>query len=177
MRTLVLLQSAAQPSGLLIFGLLFVLIMGIVGMIALVGYTHERLTSPCQPTRSRRGAIYRVRAAKRSHAVQPRSPQPNAEKPGVQSVQPFTERSDLNAPATPMLPASLPLSDLQTLAHIITLYAKRPNKELAINGATGATKGAGEEYQKWSALFDTAMTEQVRAVAKGRDMKNEAVAA
>jgi hypothetical protein len=64
------------------------------------------------------------------------------------------------------LPATL--DELQRLAHASALYAKRPNKELAILEAWGETKGQGPGYQRASSLFDAAMSETARATAKGK---------
>jgi hypothetical protein len=52
------------------------------------------------------------------------------------------------------------------LAHAITLYAKRPNKWIAIESAWGVTKGEGDSYQQASLLFDTAMSASARQAAR-----------
>lgn len=104
---------------------------------------------------------------RRSNAVQQRSVRANAVKPPVQAVQTFADRSNVQTSAPHMsgdLPATL--DELQRLAHTIALYAKRPNKEVAILEAWGETKGDGEGYKRASLLFDTAMSESARAAAK-----------
>lgn len=115
-----------------------------------------------------RSAALRTRF-KRSHGVQQRSPRPNAENRLVQGVQAFTDRSNVQPTAPPIagdLPATL--DELQRLAHTIALYAKRPNKELAIFDAWGETKGEGEGYKRASSLFDAAMSDAARAAAKAK---------
>jgi hypothetical protein len=105
----------------------------------------------------------------RAHAVQQRSPRMNAEKPSVQPVQAFSDRSPVQS-SVPPLAGDLPMSldELQRLAHTIALYAKRPNKELAILEAWGETKGQGPGYQRASSLFDAAMSEAAHVAAKAR---------
>lgn len=117
----------------------------------------------------------RVRSAalkgrfKKANAVQGRSAHLNAENLQRSGVQTFTERSNVQPPAPPPgadLPASI--DELQRLAHTIALYAKRPNKELAISEAWGASKGEGGLYQRASRLFDAAMSDRVRQAAKAK---------
>lgn len=105
----------------------------------------------------------------RSNAVQERSARSNAEKSSVQNVQAFTSRSNVQ-PSTPPIAPDLPatLDELQRLAHTIALYAKRPNKELAILEAWGETKGDGEGYKRASQLFDTAMSDAAKGVARAK---------
>jgi hypothetical protein len=102
-----------------------------------------------------------------AHAVQQRSLHPNAEKPSGQSVQTFSDRSAVQSSVPPM-PDELAMSldELQRLAHAIALYAKRPNKELAILEAWGESKGDGPGYKRASGLFDAAMSDVARAAAK-----------
>lgn len=106
---------------------------------------------------------------RRANAVQTRAPRPNAEKAAVPPVRPFAERSSV-PPSTPVIAADLPatLDELQRLAHTIVLYAKRPNKELAILEAWGATKGQSPDYQRASALFDAAMSDAARQAARAK---------
>lgn len=103
----------------------------------------------------------------RANTVQQRSARANAEKPTVQAVQSFTDRSNVQ-PEIPPITGDMPatLDELQRLAHTIALYAKRPNKELAILEAWGETKGEGEGYKRASGLFDAAMSDAARAAAK-----------
>jgi hypothetical protein len=105
----------------------------------------------------------------RANSVQARSPRANAEKPTVQSVQTFTDRSNVQ-PVSPQHVGDIPatLDELQRLAHTIALYAKRPNKELAILEAWGETKGEGDGYRRASSLFDAAMSDTARAAAKAK---------
>jgi hypothetical protein len=102
------------------------------------------------------------REANSSHDVRGSSAHLNAENER-------SERSALNA-QTLMLPDDLPanVGELQQLAHAIVLYARRPNKELAILGATGLTKGGGPEYTRFSRLFDVAISREARQVAKAK---------
>jgi hypothetical protein len=105
----------------------------------------------------------------RANAVQQRAARANAEKPTVQNVQAFTDRSNVQ-PSAPHFTDDLPatLDELQRLAHAIALYVKRPNKELAILESWGETKGQGPGYQRASQLFDAAMSETARAAAKAK---------
>lgn len=77
--------------------------------------------------------------------------------------------------------ADIPTSidEMQRLAHTITLYAKRPNKEIAILEAWGATKGDGDVYTRASRLFDAAMSDAARQAlkAKGPQIAREVEAA
>lgn len=123
---------------------------------------------PSPARRSLRSAPFRKQFS-RANSVQARSPRANAEKSNVQSVQRFTDRSDVQL-YTPAIMGDLPTSidELQRLAHTIALYAKRPNKELAILEAWGETKGEGEGYKRASSLFDAAMSDTARAAAKAK---------
>jgi hypothetical protein len=120
-------------------------------------------------------AVHKVRSApfkkqfNRANGVQGRSPRANAEKENVQTVQTFTDRSNVQN-ETPPIMGDLPetLDELQRLAHAIALYAKRPNKELAILESWGESKGEGEGYQRASRLFDAAMSDAARAAAKAK---------
>ena len=115
-----------------------------------------------------RSATFRKQFS-RANSVQKRSARPNAERPAVQSVQPFMDRSNVQH-TTPPIMDDLPISldELQRLAHTIALYAKRPNKEVAIFDAWGETKGEGEGYQRASRLFDAAMSDAARQAAKAK---------
>jgi hypothetical protein len=115
-----------------------------------------------------RSATFRKQFS-RSNVVHQRSPRANAEKPSVQSVQTFMDRSNVQ-PFVPPIMGDIPatLDELQRLAHTIALYAKRPNKELAILESWGETKGDGEGYQRASRLFDAAMSDTARAAAKAK---------
>jgi hypothetical protein len=122
-----------------------------------------------EPTGRRvRSAAFRKQFS-RSNTVRVRSPRANAEKPTVQSVQTFTDRSNVQ-PSMPPITGDMPatLDELQRLAHTIALYAKRPNKELAILEAWGASKGGGGLYDRASILFDAAMSDAARAAAKAK---------
>jgi len=105
----------------------------------------------------------------RANVVRIRSARANAEKPHVQAVQPFTNRSNVQPPPPPIM-GDLPTThdELHRLAHAIVLYAKRPNKELAIFESWGETKGEGEGYKRASQLFDLAMSDAARAAAKAK---------
>lgn len=120
-------------------------------------------------------AHHKVRSApfkkrfNRANAVQERSPRANAEKGNVQTVQTFIDRSNVQAEMPPIMgdmPATI--DELQRLAHTIALYAKRPNKELAILESWGESKGEGEGYQRASRLFDAAMSDAARSAAKAK---------
>lgn len=126
----------------------------------------RRLTDPDLRTRARSASVRAVRQV--ANAVRERSPQQNAENATRSGVQAFAEGSPANVPAPPQPTPDLPASveELQRLAHAIALYAKRPNKELAILEAWGATKGEGPEYQRASRLFDAAMSDVARAAAR-----------
>lgn len=136
----------------------------LIGTIAASLYLawHRALLFPPSP-RGRAGGLP-ARRSRLANRVRARSARPNAEKPERSGVQTFTARSAPNA--AEVLPASA--AELHTLAHVIVLYARRPNKELAISDATGASKGAGEEYRRWAALFDAAMGDAARAAAKAK---------
>ncbi|GAB4203523.1 MAG: hypothetical protein OHK0022_27750 [Roseiflexaceae bacterium] len=101
-----------------------------------------------------------------------RSPQLNAEKQGSTSSETNAAQALdrlLQEPVgerDPGLPATL--DELRTLAHILILYGRKPNKSEAIQLATGATKGGSPAYQRWSDLFDRAVPADgaARAAAK-----------
>lgn len=120
-------------------------------------------------------AAHKVRSApfkkqfNRANTVQQRSARANAENRNVQGVQTFTDRSNVQ-PEMPPIMGDMPatLDELQRLAHTIALYAKRPNKELAILESWGETKGEGEGYQRASRLFDAAMSDAARQAAKAK---------
>ena len=162
-----------EPSGLLIFGLMFVSVMAFVGLVALVGTLADRSAAPQGQRQLRRPDVRRVRVVRSpgANGVQERSPHPNAKKPERSTVQPFNERSNVQ-PVTPMISSDLPTTkeELQQLAHIIVLYAKRSNKEIAIRDVTEKTKGEGPEYQRWSDLFDAALpaTGEARRAARAK---------
>lgn len=107
------------------------------------------------PARSKRAIV--------QNEVIERSSQQNAEKPKDSSVQEFNERSKIETD----LPADH--AELQRLAHALVLYAKRPNKQLAIEAAWNCTKGQGEEWKRGSALFNAAMGDSVRAAVKEKE--------
>lgn len=169
------------PAPWMMFVIMFVLLSLIIGLMILVAgvsrvlrgesfWVHDQAERP-SPTRSGvRSQPLRMHVA-RTNTVQRRSSQQNAEKPGVQSVQPFGERSNVQ-PSTPAIVADIPTSvdEMQRLAHTIALYTKRPNKELAIREAWGATKGESDLYARASRLFDTAMSDAARQAAKAKSV-------
>lgn len=111
-----------------------------------------------------RSAAFKKRFS-RANGVRQRSARANAEKGNVQPVRAFEDRSNVQI-ETGDMPATL--DELQRLAHTIALYAKRPNKELAILESWGETKGEGEGYQRASRLFDAAMSDAARQAAKAK---------
>lgn len=129
---------------------------------------HEEGDERVAARRTVRSAPFR-KQFNRANAVQERSPRANAEKPSVQAVQTFTDRSNVQTETPPIMgdiPATL--DELQRLAHTIALYAKRPNKELAILESWGESKGEGEGYQRASRLFDAAMSDVARQAARAK---------
>lgn len=108
----------------------------------------------------------------RTNGGQVRSARPNTEQPRRSLVRPFADRSNVQPGGMAILAniADIPatIDEVQQLAHTIALYAKRPNKELAIIEAWGATKGEGELYTRASRLFDTAMGDKARQAAKAK---------
>lgn len=147
----------------------FLAIAVVVGGLSRLARGESFWPSDDGAVRPARSNVFKKRLT-RSHAVQRRSAHPNAGKSSVQSVQSvqaFTSRSNVQSYAPPMAP-DLPatLDELQRLAHTIALYAKRPNKELAILEAWGETKGEGDGYKRASLLFDTAMSDAARQAAK-----------
>lgn len=165
------------PAPWLIFVLTFVGAGLLVGFIVLIGglsrvakglpfWPEEEGTA--RPVRGAvRSATFR-RQHRRVNGVQLRSPRANAEKGERSDVQRFSERSDVQhlSPPSGDLPATL--DELQRLTHTIAIYAKRPNKELAILEAWGHTKGEGEGYQRASRLFDVAMSDAARQALKAK---------
>jgi len=171
-------MEANAPAPWMAFVLMFVLVGGFCLLIIVFGGLSRvargesfwpREESALRPAgRGVRSATFRKQFS-RANAVQNRSPRANAEKPSVQSVQTFMDRSNVQPFAPPFagdLPATL--DELQRLAHTIALYAKRPNKEVAIFEAWGETKGEGEGYQRASRLFDAAMSDAARQAAKAK---------
>lgn len=160
------------PPPWLMFVLMFGLVsaaLAVMALLAALTRGMQRLKSDPPDVRStvqKIGVRSRAFRSRLMTSVRARSPQMNAESPARSAVQPFTDRSKVNASAAPDLPTNL--DELQRLAHTIALYAKRPNKELAILEAWGETKGEGEGYKRASALFDAAMGDAARAAAKAR---------
>lgn len=165
--------------------MMFLLMIGLVGgfclLVIVFGglsriargesfWPHEEGAALRPAPRAGRSAAFKKQFS-RANTVQKRSPLLNAEKPAVQGVQAFMDRSNVQ-PIAGDLPVTL--DELQRLAHTIALYAKRPNKEVAILEAWGETKGDGERYQRASKLFDTAMSDAARAVAKAKIQQSAA---
>jgi len=166
------------PSPVLMFVIMFVLVTLFVGAVILFGGLSRVLRGESFWPRED-GSIRRVPSSGRStafkkkfsraNAVQARSGRANAENPNVQNVQTFADRSNVQpfvSTLAPDLPASV--DELQRLAHTIALYAKRPNKELAILEAWGETKGDGDGYKRASQLFDSAMSDAAKSAAKAK---------
>lgn len=170
------------PPPWLMFVIMAVAVSAFLGLVVIVGglsrmargesfwppreYEEEGERVPVR--RKVRSAPFR-KQFNRANAVQERSPRANAEKPTVQAVQTFMDRSGVQPFVGPIagdMPATL--DELQRLAHTIALYAKRPNKELAILESWGESKGEGEGYQRASRLFDAAMSDAARAAAKAK---------
>jgi len=163
----------AAPAPWLMFVIMFVLVGLAIGLIVLLGGTSRVLRGESFWPRDERAARPATRAArsatfrgqfKRANRGQPGSARANAENGDRSAVQPVAERSIVQP--TSMLPATT--DELQRLAHTIALYAKRPNKELAILEAWGATKGEGDRYQRANALFEAAMSDTARQAAKAK---------
>ena len=166
------------PPPWLMFALMAVFVSAFLALVVILGglsrvargesfWPHED-GAPAPDAHKVRSAPFKKRFS-RANAVHARSPRANAEKPTVQAVQTFTDRSTVQTETPPIMgdiPATL--DELQRLAHTIALYAKRPNKELAILESWGETKGEGEGYQRASRLFDAAMSEPARAAAKAK---------
>lgn len=167
-------MEANAPAPWMVFVLMFLLVGGFCLLIIVFGGLSRvargesfwpREESALRPAgRAGRSATFRKQFS-RANVVQNRSARANAEKPAVQSVQAFMDRSNVQS-ILGDLPATL--DELQRLAHTIALYAKRPNKEVAIFEAWGETKGEGDGYQRASRLFDAAMSDTVRAAAKAK---------
>lgn len=160
------------PPPWLVFVLMFGLVsvaLAVMALLAALTRGMQRLKSDPPDVRStvqKIGVRSRALRSRLMTSVRARSPQPNEESPARSAVQPFMDRSKPNVLTPPDLPINL--DELQRLAHTIALYAKRPNKELAILEAWGETKGEGEGYQRASRLFDAAMSDAARQAAKAR---------
>lgn len=169
------------PTPLLMFGIMVLAVSSFCAFVVIAGgllrmARGESFWPPREIEEGERAPARRkVRSApfkkqfSRANGVQGRSPRANAEKGNVQAVQTFTDRSNVQAETPPIMgdmPATL--DELQRLAHTIALYAKRPNKELAILESWGESKGEGEGYQRASRLFDAAMSDAARAAAKAK---------
>jgi hypothetical protein len=163
------MPEAASPSPVLTFFVMFgliTLVLGLIFVLSAVTRGWRALTSPEGRARASvmmREGVQRLargeqREKKRSprlnyranttNRVQERSPLLNAEKPSVQgsaSVQ-IVQANELLMPRD--------LSELQKLIHAHALYARRPNKQIAIETAWGCTKGEGPEWTRAAALFD-----------------------
>lgn len=161
------MPDPVPPSPVLLFGIMFVAVLGALALIfffAFLTRTIERVKSgglvaafPYVQQRSK--PVYRS-----LNVVQKGSRQQNAKYRQRSGVQPFKKGSDLNG-----VPALATADELQKLAHAIVLYAKRPNKELAIEAAWNCTKGAGDDWKRGLMLFDSAMGEKAMEVAKGKN--------
>lgn len=126
-----------------------------------------------------RRSLTSAQRSRTKNAVPRVQPQQNAEKPDRSTVQPFTERSETDAQTgdTIAIPAPVPTPDeLHKLAHAIVLYARRPNKQAALETAWSCTKGQGDDWQRASALFDAAMGEAATKLAKSKIQPVESVA-
>ncbi len=165
------IAPAPWQSFLIMFGLLAVTI-GLLLALAWLTRAWQRLADPAVRARVQERAVRTVRIVRAAATgVHGRSARPNAEKRDGQDVQTVGERSPANPKPEPVSADGelrMAKDDLQKLAHIIVLYARRPNKELAILTATGATKGGSDEYQRWSQRFDEAMGEAAREAAKAK---------
>lgn len=154
------------PPPWLVFAVMFAAVSLFVGFLYLVSALSRgarRLSEP--ETRAHIRSRIVQGSVQAMHRVRERSARANAENGELSTVQPFNERSTTNASAGD-LPATV--DELQRLAYTITLYTKRPNKEIAIFEAWGETKGEGEGYQRASKLFDLAMSEAARRTAKAK---------
>lgn len=127
--------------------------------------TSERSRLRPRPTRVRSTAL--TPADRAANNVPQRSARQNAESQSVQPVRAVANVQTVQPPK-PMHVGDIPINvdEMQRLALTIALYARRPNKELAIKEAWGESKGGGPGYERASLLFDTAMTEAARAAIK-----------
>lgn len=176
---LLVIDPTAPPDWLvgLVFGGMLSAVLAL--MILVAGLKRMARGEPFWPESereegsARRPRMRRVRSEKlrtrlpSANTVPARSARPNAESQPVQRVQPVAKVQPVQAPR-PLHDDTIPanVDEVQRLAYTIALYSKRPNKELAIKEAWGATKGDGDVYVRASLLFDTAMTDAARYAAK-----------